>query len=192
MTIYNWIIIALWLALIGYWAISAVGVKRNTGGARAWWREIGLRLGALVLILFVLRISGFSHVWRNAWIYTVNTSMLMGLIGLVLCALGVGLAVAGRAYLGRNWGMPMSRKQDPELVTSGPYAVIRHPIYSGLLLAMLGSAIGVSVVWMLPLIFGTAYFIYSARREEKLMTEQFPEQYPAYKRRTKMLVPYVL
>jgi protein-S-isoprenylcysteine O-methyltransferase Ste14 len=88
--------------------------------------------------------------------------------------------------------MPMSRKENPELVSTGPYALVRHPIYTGILLAMLGSTIGQSIFWLLPFILFGAYFIYSARREEKLLTEQFPEQYPAYMHKTKMLVPFLL
>lgn len=118
--------------------------------------------------------------------------MLMGAIGAVCTALGIGLAIFARAYLGRNWGVPMSRKENPELVTGGPYAFIRHPIYAGVILAMLGSMIGESVYWTLPLILFGAYFIYSARREEQLMSTQFPEQYPSYIKRTKMFVPFVL
>jgi len=69
---------------------------------------------------------------------------------------------------------------------------VRHPIYSGIILAMLGSAIGESVIWALPLVLFAPYFLYSARREEELMREQFPAQYPDYMRRTKMIVPLVL
>jgi protein-S-isoprenylcysteine O-methyltransferase Ste14 len=85
--------------------------------------------------------------------------------------------------------MPMSQKEQPELVTSGPYAHLRHPIYAGLILAMIGSAIGVNVSWALMLIPVGAYFILSAREEESAMLQQFPEQYAAYMARTGMLVP---
>jgi protein-S-isoprenylcysteine O-methyltransferase Ste14 len=192
MTIYNWFISGLWLALIAYWAIAAGSAKRSIGGARAWWREIGLSLVVLVLILLAWRISVFIHAWRNPWLHAVNTSLLLGLVGSAFCALGVGLAIAARVRLGQNWGMPMSRKENPELVSTGPYALVRHPIYAGILLAMLGSTIGQSIFWLQPLILFGIYFIYSARREEKLLTEQFPEQYPAYMYKTKMLVPFLL
>jgi protein-S-isoprenylcysteine O-methyltransferase Ste14 len=76
-------------------------------------------------------------------------------------------------------------------VTGGPYAFVRHPIYSGISLAMLGSAIGESVVWTLPLILSVPYFIHCARQEEELMRAQFPDQYPDYMRRTNMIVPFV-
>jgi len=88
--------------------------------------------------------------------------------------------------------MPTSKQENPELVTTGPYALVRHPIYGGMLVAMLGSAIGQSVLWLLPLIVYAPSFIRSARREEKLLLEQFPERYRAYMQRTKMLLPFVL
>lgn len=69
----------------------------------------------------------------------------------------------------------------PELVTSGPYKLVRHPIYSGILTAGIGTAVAV---------YGT-FFIYSAIAEERYMTGQFPDDYPAYKRSSKMLIPFI-
>ena len=86
-----------------------------------------------------------------------------------------------RVYLGRNWGMPMTRKADPELVTSGPYHKIRHPIYTGIILAMVGTTIAVSLYWLVAVFVIGAYFIYSAVVEERSMTQLFPDTYPAYK-----------
>jgi protein-S-isoprenylcysteine O-methyltransferase Ste14 len=123
---------------------------------------------------------------------TVSGGTLAATIGVALCAFGIGLAIWARAHLGRNWGMPMARMESPELVTSGPYAFVRHPIYTGMLTAMLGSTFGESPLWLVPLVLFGIYFVYSARNEEKLMLEQFPEQYPEYMSRTKMLVPFVL
>ncbi|MGB6953481.1 MAG: isoprenylcysteine carboxylmethyltransferase family protein, partial [Candidatus Cybelea sp.] len=90
-----------------------------------------------------------------------------------------------------NWGLPMTRRANPELVTSGPYALVRHPIYSGLLLAMIGSGLALSVSWAIGLLIVGPYFIYSARAEEQTMADAFPQQYPAYRTRTKMFVPFV-
>ena len=86
----------------------------------------------------------------------------------------------------------MSRKERPELVTTGPYAFVRHPIYAGIILALLGAAIAESIFWLVPFFLAGAYFIYSARSEEKIMAQEFPDAYPAYQRRTKMLVPFLL
>jgi protein-S-isoprenylcysteine O-methyltransferase Ste14 len=85
--------------------------------------------------------------------------------------------------------MPISRKEQPELITGGPYAHLRHPIYTGLLLAMLGCAIGANVFWAAMLVPVSAYFIFSARHEESAMLQLFPEQYAACMARTRMLVP---
>ncbi len=87
--------------------------------------------------------------------------------------------------------MPMSVQENAELATTGPYAYIRNPIYSGMLLAMLGSMLVAGLSWLIPFIFFAIYFIYSAKAEEKLMLAQFPDTYPAYKKRTKMLIPFV-
>ena len=192
MTIYGWLIFALWFVLVAYWGLSAGAVKRSIGSRWIWWREIAVRLGFFALVVLVLRVAVVGHALPNARLYTLNASVLMGLIGSGFCVLGIGLAILARACLGRNWGVPVLNKENPELVTTGPYALVRHPIYSGLLLAMLGSAIGQSVFWLLPLIVYGPYFIRSARREEKLLIEQFPERYRAYMKRTKMLLPLVL
>jgi protein-S-isoprenylcysteine O-methyltransferase Ste14 len=88
--------------------------------------------------------------------------------------------------------MPMSQKVDPELVTTGPYHSIRHPIYSGIILAMIGTTIAVSLYWLAAVILLGAYFLYSAIVEERNMSQLFPSSYPQYKRSTKMLVPFIL
>ncbi len=189
-TAYGWLILSLWIVFIAVWAVMAVSAKRNVG-ARFRWGEIGWRVAIVVLVVGALYIPAVRRALRNARTYAAGAGALSGPVGVALCALGIGLAIWARLHLGRNWGTPMSRKENPDLVTTGPYAHIRHPIYAGMLLGMLGSAIGQSAFWSIPLVFSAVYFVYSARREERLMMEQFPGQYPAYMRRTKMLVPFV-
>ena len=187
MTIYGQLIAVLWLALFLYWAIAAFSAKRSVD-THKWRTERGVRLVLLVIVVIALRTPQLSHALQSAQAYEAG-STLMGLTGVLLAAIGVGLAIVARVHLGRNWGMPTSQKENPELVTTGPYAFIRHPIYTGMLIAMLGSTLGQSVSWFLPLFLFALYFIYSARREEMLMIEEFPQQYPAYMARTKMLLP---
>jgi protein-S-isoprenylcysteine O-methyltransferase Ste14 len=184
MTIYGWLISALWLTLVAYWGSSAGAVQRKIGGRWIWWREIAVRLGFFALVVSAVQVAVVGRALPNAPLYALNASLSMGLIGVLCCVLGIGLAILGRAYLERSRGV--------ELVTEGPYALVRHPIYGGMLLAMLGSALGQSVFWSLPLIVYGPLFIRSARREEKLLSEQFPERYPAYEKRTKMLLPFLL
>jgi protein-S-isoprenylcysteine O-methyltransferase Ste14 len=85
----------------------------------------------------------------------------------------------------------MTQKEEPELVTSGPYHLVRHPIYSGILVAGVGTAVALSWLWLIAVALAGTYFLCSATVEEHYLTEQFPDTYPTYKHGTKMLVPFV-
>jgi protein-S-isoprenylcysteine O-methyltransferase Ste14 len=176
------VFLVCWLAFWIYWLVASANTKRGT---TRWGQFAGFRVGIVLVVLLVLRlglVKGHAGV-SNPWLWA---------IGLALLVLGLGLAVWARVYIGRNWGMPMSRKDEPELVTTGPYHSVRHPIYSGMILGMIGTAIAVSWYWVIAVVLMGAYFIYSAVQEERYMTEQFPATYPDYKRSTKMLVPFIL
>ena len=172
-----------WLVFWAYWLVMALTAK---AGQARWTGCAAIRVGIIIVILLLLRlrvVKGHQAVTRNPW--------LLG-IGLALFVLGLALAVWARVYLGRNWGMPMSQKADPELVTTGPYGKIRHPIYSGILLGMIGTAMAVSPYWLIAAAIFGAYFLFSAVVEERTMARLFPADYPPYKRVTKMLIPYIL
>jgi protein-S-isoprenylcysteine O-methyltransferase Ste14 len=176
------VIFAGWIAFWIYWLAASVGVK--TGQSRST-RFVAVRVGILLIVILLLRtraLKGHAPSTSNPW--------LQG-IGIALFVLGLLLAIWARLYLGRNWGMPMTQKDDPELVTTGPYHSIRHPIYSGILLAMIGTAIAVSLYWLVAVLILGAYFVYSAFMEERFMADRFPESYPEYRRSTKMLVPFL-
>jgi protein-S-isoprenylcysteine O-methyltransferase Ste14 len=182
------VIVAVWIIFWVYWLISAFGSKRNTSSGRKQF--VGLRLGLFVLAIILFRVAnGQNYSFENR-VASHNEGVLI--VGFVMFLSGLCLAVWARLYLGKNWGMPMTQKQDPELVTTGPYQYIRHPIYSGILLAVLGSGLASSSYWFLYFILAGSYFIYSAVVEERLMAKQFPKVYPEYKRKTKMLIPFVL
>jgi len=172
-----------WLVFWIYWLAASVGVK--TGRTR-WGRFAGPRVAIIAIVLLLLRLKvlkGNRAVTSDPW--------LQG-IGLVIFVLGLALAVWARIYIGRNWGMPMSEKAEPELVTTGPYGVIRHPIYSGIILAMVGTAVAVSLYWLIAVVLVGAFFLYSAVMEERYLAGQFPDAYPRYQQSTKMLIPFVL
>jgi protein-S-isoprenylcysteine O-methyltransferase Ste14 len=175
------LILVGWLAFWVYWLAASIGVK--TGRTR-WTQFAGIRLVAIIVILLLLHLRAFKSngVTSNPWLQGIGTAIFV---------MGLALAVWARVYLGRNWGMPMSRKADPELVTTGPYRTVRHPIYSGIILALIGTTIAVSVYWLAAVVFAGAYFSFSAVREERYMAERFPNAYPEYKRSTKMLIPHV-
>ncbi len=176
------VILGVWIAFWIYWLSASVGVKAARTRSRGF---AGMRVALVLVVLLLLRagvFKGHSAVTDNPW--------LQG-IGLAVFLMGLVLAVWARVYLGSNWGTPMSEKIDPELVTTGPYRRVRHPIYSGIILATAGTTIAVSLYWLIGLVIIGAYFIYSATVEERNMADLFPDTYPEYKRLTKMLMPFV-
>jgi protein-S-isoprenylcysteine O-methyltransferase Ste14 len=168
-----------WIIFWVYWLASAFGAKEGRGGRR----RIPLSLTALSVLLLVRVFRGGS--------LGVHSPVL-GAIGAVVFASGIALAIWARVYLGRNWGMPMTEKAEPELVTSGPYRFVRHPIYSGLLAGVLGTALATNLIGLIIDAVLGGYFYYSASVEENNLTATFPTAYPAYRAATKMLIPFVL
>lgn len=173
------VLFSVWGVFWICWLIAAVGAKRSVRTSRS--RGPGL----LVLIAVVL-----LRLFRPATLAV--SSPILQVVGVILFVSGLGLAVWARINLGRNWGMPMSERAEPELVTSGPYSFVRHPIYSGILLGLLGTALATNLYWLIVLTCLGAYFTYSATIEERLMTTSFPGEYASYKAHTKMLIPFVL
>ncbi len=171
-----------WAAFWIYWLAVALFVKR---GKIAWSHELRVRALIIVLVLLLVRIGVFRHGGLNSDPWREG-------VGLMCFALGLGFAIWARVTIGRNWGTPMSQKNEPELVTNGPYRLVRHPIYSGILVAGFGTAVALGLLWLIAVALLGAYFVYSATVEERYLTEQFPETYPEYKHSTRMLVPYIL
>jgi protein-S-isoprenylcysteine O-methyltransferase Ste14 len=112
-------------------------------------------------------------------------------LGIALCATGIGIAIWARWYLGRNWSVRPSLKEDHDLVTGGPYRFVRHPIYTGLILALLGTAIVTGLTSWIVLVLLTAVFVARIPVEERIMMKAFPDAYPAYRGRTHALIPAI-
>ncbi|HWB63519.1 MAG TPA: isoprenylcysteine carboxylmethyltransferase family protein, partial [Chitinophagales bacterium] len=117
---------------------------------------------------------------------------ITGIAGLVICFLGVSFAIWARTILGTNWSGEITVKKGHELIQRGPYSIVRHPIYTGILTAMLGTAITVGqykgFISVIIVFFG---YMHKIGMEEKLMMGQFPSQYPAYKQKVKALIPFI-
>jgi protein-S-isoprenylcysteine O-methyltransferase Ste14 len=178
-----------WFVFIVYWLISAISAKKSVRGRFGYW-GIWIRILLLpALVIVVIRHEATLHGLATQAAFVADPAVLI--LGTVLAILGITFAVWARVYLGRNWGMPQTLRENPELVTTGPYKYVRHPIYTGVLLAMIGSALTINVWWALVFVAGAGYFIFSATREEKDMTKLFPDTYPAYKKRSKMLIPFI-
>ena len=169
-----------WILFGFYWLISAFSVKEGAGSRRRI-PLTGVTAIAVVLLVRVFPGGGLAvH------------SPILGAVGALAFASGIAVAVWARVHLGRNWGMPMTQKAEPELVTSGPYRFVRHPIYSGLLTAMLGTALVNNLLGLIVVAVLVAYFYYCGIVEERNLAATFPTAYPEYARRTKMLIPFLL
>jgi protein-S-isoprenylcysteine O-methyltransferase Ste14 len=186
MPLYAYIMVACWIIFLLTWFFFSLSAKKTI---RRDYRSIGSRIAIGIFAAFLIRASMRSG--QTLQIAGTHHPLLGG-IATALVVLGVGIAVWARVHIGRNWGMPMSVKESPELVTTGPYAYVRHPIYSGVMLAMLGAALYIGAWWAFLFLLFTGYFAYSAKKEEALLEKTFPVQYPPYKERTKMFVPFVL
>jgi protein-S-isoprenylcysteine O-methyltransferase Ste14 len=187
MNIYSGIVSLCWFVFVVVWGVSAFTAKRTV--YRAWLRGWWVRLGIGAIILLVVRYEA-AHGTGASYLSDAVANPALNLLGAVLAALGIALAVWARLYLGRNWGTPMSVKENPELVTTGPYAYIRNPIYAGVILAAIGSAL-VNLFWLV-LVFGSCiYFTYAAFAEETIMMREFPDAYPAYRARAKRFIPFI-
>jgi protein-S-isoprenylcysteine O-methyltransferase Ste14 len=173
-----------WAAFWLYWLVAAFTAKASRGG---WSRFAGARIVLIVLVAYFIREN-----WIGGGRSGVVHSPALAGVGLALWAAGLGLAVWARLYIGRNWGMPMTRRENPELVTTGPYRYVRHPIYSGIILAFIGTALATTLAALIAAVVMAGVFIFSATREERFLAKEFPDTYPEYKARSKMLIPFLL
>jgi protein-S-isoprenylcysteine O-methyltransferase Ste14 len=169
-----------WIIFLVYWLASAFDAKKGRAGRRRR-PMFGMTALAVIVLLRVFRGGSLA----------VHSPALVA-IGAAVFAAGIAVAVWARVQLGRNWGMPMTEKAEPELVTSGPYRFVRHPIYSGLLAALLGTALANNLLGLIVVVILGSYFYYAASVEERNLTATFPTAYPAYRGHTKMLIPFVL
>jgi protein-S-isoprenylcysteine O-methyltransferase Ste14 len=176
---------ALWIAWIAVWIIAARNVKRER------WRERpsleALHGIPLLLCLLLLAVPRWMPVLLTARFAPLGPTLPA--IGTAMVAGGLGFAVWARVHLGRNWSSRVVVKEDHTLIRTGPYRHVRHPIYSGLLLALGGTALAIGE-WRGVLAFGFALLgiVLRIRAEEVQMCREFPE-YERYRKETAALIP---
>ena len=132
-SIFTTVVGIFWFVFILYWLVSAIGVKNNIR-TKEWQRYVAIRFGLIIVVIIVLKFTSFLQ-------FQYQFSLGIELLGAVLCIFGQAFAVWARIHLGRNWSGTPSMKEGHELIVSGPYHFVRHPIYTGILLALLGSAL---------------------------------------------------
>ena len=188
MTNSTWLLIeCCWIAWAVYWVIMAFTTKRTIERRGV----IGYRLVGLILIVGwvatgrLLHVSSQSQVWQ--------TTLALGVVTDCIVVAGAAFTVWARITLGRNWSAEVTFKQDHELIESGPYALARHPIYTGMIVMALGTAINygraIGFALLLSLCGGLWW---KARQEERIMSRHFPDAYAEYKMRVRAIIPFVL
>jgi protein-S-isoprenylcysteine O-methyltransferase Ste14 len=181
-----------WLVFVAYWVISSLRVKRDLSHHGSLWVSVGIRLLIAFAIVLLLRLPLAREVVQNGMYGFLSIHPAIKAVGAVFCAVGVAIAIWARANLGANWSGRPATKEGHELVTSGPYRFVRHPIYSGMLLAMLGTCLISGIPGLLVFVAFSAIAIYRIVVEERLMMQLFADKYLEYRKHTKALIPHIV
>jgi protein-S-isoprenylcysteine O-methyltransferase Ste14 len=187
---YNILFSMLWVAWVAYWWALSRSVKVNARRESVYSRRS--YVVALLIAVVLLSVPGLPLPLLNSRFLPAEPWPLWNGMGAVLVVVGLLFTVWAREHLGRNWSDVVTIKVDHELVTSGPYRVVRHPIYTGLLLAFVGSAIARGE-WrgILAVALGFWAFRRKSRVEERLMREQFGAAYEEYSQHVAGIIPFV-
>jgi protein-S-isoprenylcysteine O-methyltransferase Ste14 len=178
----------LWIAFLVYWRIKAVGTKTTQRLEPAASRVLRLIIFLIAIVLLSTTRIPLRWLYLQPW----PAGPWPFWLGAAVTVAGLLFAVWARVYLGRNWSSEVTIKQDHELITTGPYTLVRHPIYTGILAGFLGTAIALSEVRgfiAFVLIFVILWL--KLRMEEQWMRSQFGETYVNYAHQTAALVPYL-
>ena len=179
----------LWIAFFVYWQIKAANTKTTQRLEPAASRILRVFIFLIAIgLLWSTRIPLrwlYLQLWPNGlWSFW---------LGAVVTLAGLLFAVWAREHLGSNWSRSVTIKQGHELITTGPYAVVRHPIYTGILTGFLGMAIAISQVrGFIVFVLICLVLWLKLRLEEQWMRSQFGEVYATYAHRTAALLPYLL
>lgn len=181
----------IWIIIFTYWFISGLFAKKVNSQEPVIKRFIQYWLPLIIAILLLGPGEWFGHTLLRE--NFVPHSDFIGIIGLVISFCGACIACWSRYNLGKNWSLSVQEKEQHELIQHGIYKLIRHPIYTGLLLLFIGNALIVGDyrgIIAVALVFVSFWF--KLKKEEKLLTETFGNKYIEYAAKTKALIPFVI
>jgi protein-S-isoprenylcysteine O-methyltransferase Ste14 len=174
----------LWVAWLVYWYAAAIFVQRTKSA-----EGLGSRLKHVLPLMVGAVLIFHGRPWIGGWLYE---SKAVGYGGNVITAAGLGFAVWARLWLGRYWSGIITVKEGHRLIRGGPYRLVRHPIYTGFLMGMLGSAISAATVdGFLGFAVIAAALFFKIGREEAVLIGEFGEEYRKFKAEVPALVPLV-
>jgi len=182
----TWWIYAIWILFVLTWFAAALNRKKTK--QRETWLQRGAYVLPLVFAWWLLARPGARYGWLGTRL--VGGGSALEWVGVALTAAGVAVAFWARWHLGTNWSGVVTLKEGHELIRTGPYRRIRHPIYTGILLALFGTMleirevrglIAVAIVWI--------SFYVKARREESFLAQEFGERFREHAQHTGMFLP---
>jgi protein-S-isoprenylcysteine O-methyltransferase Ste14 len=177
-----------WLIFVAYWIVSALKTKRTQKKESFAWRYGVMFVEVLGFTLLSSDRAGIGILGHRIF----PRSYAVSIVGVVVVWIGVTLAIWARWHLGEYWSGRITIKEDHKLICTGPYARLRHPIYSGLDLAAIGTALEINrwrcVAGVCVIIVG---FVIKAKREEALLSRQFGADFEEHQRRTGFLLPHL-
>lgn len=178
-----------WIIVLTYWFISGLNAKKVAQQENFFSQFIQYWLPLIIAMLLLGPGEWFGQSWLRK--NFIKHSNLVGIIGLSISILGAIIACTSRYNLGKNWSLSIQKKEDHQLIQHGIYKIIRHPIYTGLLLLFIGNAIIVGdyrAIIAVLIVFISLWI--KLKKEEKLLTATFGEKYLEYKEKTKALIPF--
>lgn len=187
----------LWVAWIIYWIAGEPLYEqlRHKTKQVATWNVRRRNVESYIFLMIAFGILEISFTGRLAFFEQglIPNTLLVSLMGLVLAVAGLVFSVWARIYLGSNWSPAAMLRKGQTLVRKGPYGIVRHPIYSGLIVAIVGTALvfgGYRIIISIICVFLFAWVRIS--EEEKLMSQQFGEDYTKYKKDVKAIIPGIV
>ena len=188
------IVSACWIIFLLYWLISAQSVKsiqKTRGPLGGNWYPIVILIGALFMGNFRF-LARFSIPVGALAVLLIPHTIVVNVVVAILLIAGLVVALIARRTLAENWSAAVALKKDHELITTGLYHYVRHPIYTGMLLMVLGTALLLGTlgacIGFLIILLGIWLKL---KEEEALLAEHFPGEYSSYKNRTRILIPFI-
>jgi protein-S-isoprenylcysteine O-methyltransferase Ste14 len=187
MTKLNFITACWWLFIL-VWVISAFLVK--PAKERQSWAG-RLATFAFLTVTFMLLLGKVSWLGINTRIWPAGRTLWT--LGCVVTFAGLAVSIWSRLLLGANWSATVTYREGHELIERGPYRFVRHPMYSGFLLMISGTAVVLgNISGLAALIICLLGMWWKLAKEEALLTKHFPEAYRGYMSRTRALIPFIL
>jgi protein-S-isoprenylcysteine O-methyltransferase Ste14 len=176
--------VGCWLVLDISWVLAARHTKSVITGGQSW---ATLLVTFLVYALYCLPLSSVPLLGQRV----LPRLVALQALGALMCMLGAGFAIWSRSVLGRSWSATVTRGDGHCLVQRGPYAIVRHPIYFGFLVAVIGMVLALGEARAFALLFGILILLKKMGREEGILRTAFPSQYLEYEQRVKRLLPWI-